>query len=39
LKTSEAIKALRDKFPKLHEQAAKAPLDAELWLQLGETAI
>ena len=39
LKTSEAIKALREKFPKLHEQAANAPLDAELRFQLGETSI
>ncbi len=39
LKTSEEIKALRDKFTKLHEQAANAPQDAELRYQLGETAI
>jgi tetratricopeptide (TPR) repeat protein len=39
LKVSEEIKALRDKFTKLHEQAANAPQDAELRYQLGLAAI
>jgi cytochrome c-type biogenesis protein CcmH/NrfG len=39
LKISEEIKAIRDRFTKLHEQAANTPQDAELRFQLGVTAL
>lgn len=39
LKISDEIKKIRDRFTKLHEQAASAPQDADLRYQLGATAL